>query len=517
MQMMFSAEEHKGYTCFRPITGLDAENLEKAEGKFREYKKKGIIVEGNFGDDGWILSDEVKRRRLDFSMRLASEWTGCTYRGYQSYVKAYVVLLLGEAALTTLAEISKSLLALGTAGFEEACRWDIHINHAIRFLSMIPDEQGYREAVAEYIEENRTLDQWRSEPRQLAGFRYYLRFDKWMKDFWNRAEVGEKDFYFPIHLWWNLTSVLPLRATEFLLLPADCLKKEKGRYILTVRRTRLKKGAGRIGYAIEKDYERKDYEIPEWLAAEIDVYQKNAENHKPHEKDTLFAPNRFVPSGYLTYAQMRSRLLKFCTEVMGSQEYPIHLGDTRHLAMINLILSGGSPVICRELAGHESIGISSNYYANLSTVVESVVYEKYFEQKGDISMDGFPEIRLYRPKDAVRVEGGHCDATGIAAGDISECMKNFSKSGHFGDCINCIHYYPDEDGLRITIDKGLKDSVDEDGFFLMQMIEQVRKGNGAQEDIAQALLRLQNSSTRYNKALCQKYEGGIGNGKTEKK
>jgi len=37
-----------------------------------------------------------------------------------------------------------------------------------------------------------------------------------------------------------------------------------------------------------------------------------------------------------------------------SEEQRINLGDTRHLAMISLIASGGSPVICKELAGHDS-------------------------------------------------------------------------------------------------------------------------------------------------------------------
>ena len=55
--------------------------------------------------------------------------------------------------------------------------------------------------------------------------------------------------------------------------------------------------------------------------------------------------------------------------------------------------------------------------------------------------------------------------------------------------------------------KNAKDKVDADGLFLMKVIEQVRKGNGAQEDIEQALLRLQNSSADYRNVLSRDWKG----------
>ena len=93
-------------------------------------------------------------------------------------------------------------------------------------------------------------------------------------------------------------------------------------------------------------------------------------------------------------------------------------------------------------------------------------------------------------------------------------MKSYREGGHFGDCRNCTHYYPGQDGLKLTVQEGFRKKVDEDGIFLMEMIEQVRRGNGAQEDIMAALLRLQNSSTYYREALERKMEGEK-NGKTK--
>ena len=45
----------------------------------------------------------------------------------------------------------------------------------------------------------------------------------------------------------------------------------------------------------------------------------------------------------------------------------IFLGDTRHLAMINILAEGGTPVLAMALAGHNNIDISMHYAANLTS------------------------------------------------------------------------------------------------------------------------------------------------------
>ncbi|MCI7603995.1 MAG: hypothetical protein MSS90_07525 [Blautia massiliensis] len=509
MQIVAELQEHEGYTKIFLFHELDAETKRNAGERFREYKDRGVIRSGSFYAEEWLLYDEVKRRHLKFRVTDGSiqEWTGCTDGCYLDYVRAYVVLLLGLLSVNTIAEICKTLIRLGSTSFDEACSWDVYTLHVLRFLGMIPDSPGYIGPVMERIEENRTLDGWGKKPRKLAGFRFFLRFERMVVSFWETADDDRKAYFFPIYLWWRLTSILPLRATEFLLLPRECIRKKDEKWILTVRRTRLKKGMQKVGYTIDSDFSLHDYEVPEWMAKEILAYKDKSNKNSTHSQDTLFEPVRRTALGYMTYDQMRRKLAEFREEVSGDPDYPVNLGDTRHLAMINLILSGGSPVVCRELAGHESIDISSNYYANLSTVVESAVYEKYREHRGTLSLEGSLRLRPGDHSGMIKVKEGSCDFTRVADGDISECMKSFGRNGKFGDCRNCIHFYPDKDGLRLTMKDGFREKVDEDGIFLMEMIEQVRRGNGEQEDIRAALLRLQNSSAAYRKIL-EREQGG---------
>ncbi len=503
MQLLSNVQIFDGYTKRIYIVELDEVTRNQARERFERYAMKGVIENTDFADEIWIISDEVKRRHLKFILEPESvqEWTGCEQQAFIAYVKSYVSLLLGSMSITTIAEITKNLMRLGCAGFDEACEMDKYVPHSLSFLSMIPDSPGYISFVIEKLEEMQTMKGLKHKSRELTDFRKYLRFDRYVNTFWGNASQKEKEYFFPVFLWWKLTSILPLRVTEFLLTPRDCIRTEQGRWLITVRRTRLKKKQGQVGYTIEADYTLHEYEIPDWIAKEISEYQAIQTDHDSHTRDTLFYLDRKTMMGYLTYTQMKGKLNEFKEKVTGDKRYPVKLGDTRHLAMINLILSGGSPVICRELAGHESIDISSNYYANLSSVVESIVYERNREYRDTLVLEGELNIRKGERTKMTAVEDGYCDDPGVADGDISECIGAYRVKGHYGDCVNCTHFYPNRPGLKLKVRQRFKEHVDEDALFLMDMIEQVRMGRGEKETILSAFLRLQKSCVDYERIL----------------
>ena len=194
----------------------------------------------------------------------------------------------------------------------------------------------------------------------------------------------------------------------------------------------------------------------------------------------------------------------------GVEINPIKLGDTRHLAMVNLIISGGSPVICRELAGHADIGISSHYYSNISNLVECVTIERLRKREGSESViTGKQKYAISKPT-GLCVTGGFCESETFQNGGIHDCLKSVGANGQIGDCTACPHFRPDEQGVRFAVnnDAAAKSAVDSDSRYLMQMIEIVRKGLGYPEDIGAALLRLQHSSNRYALSIQEKFNNG---------
>lgn len=109
------------------------------------------------------------------------------------------------------------------------------------------------------------------------------------------------------------------------------------------------------------------------------------------------------------------------------------------------------------------------------------------------------------PPDRLRLENGWCCYPAVGQGDISECMKNYSRGKALGDCGFCAHFIPDQRGLQLKILKERRHEVDNSCGYLIQMIDLVRHGNGAEEDISSALARLQNDGFKYASALVKKF------------
>lgn len=494
-------------------------------------KNCGVILNEDFDDAVWRLSDQTKNIGLKlFSFECdynknAMTWIGCDYYCYQNCIKAYISFNLGEIGLSTLQDISHALSHLAEKTIEDAIGSNKYINHITGLLQIIPGGSEKRDYVIEALEEKlerRNCNRRSGKQRRLADFNTYLRFNKVMNEFWKAAGCEQKLFYFSLYFWWNLTAILPLRSTEFLLTPRDCLETDNnGNNILTVRRTKMKGGLKKISYRIVEDYACEKYVIHENLAKELRSYLKATENMNQTEINTLFLQSPhfeyicrkgYVHNRYYTYNNLLTCLKYFYQEAVplsdGAELGSVNLGDTRHLAMANLIISGGSPVICRELAGHSDIDISSHYYSNISNLVECVTLERYRKSKGESAeIIGTPKYAIALPETRYRVLDGWCDAPSIKEGDISDCLKVSGKQGQIGSCVHCVHYWPDDQGIRLKfLDERIgKQEIDADCRYLMRMIESVRRGIGYEEDIGAALLRLQRSSDHYSRCLWEKY------------
>jgi len=395
-------------------------------------------------------------------------------------------------------------------------------------LQIIPGGGAERDYVIEALEDRaeRNINRRKGKQRRLADFNTYLKFNEILGDFWLAANKRQRLFYFPLYFWWNLTAILPLRPMEFLLTPRDCLETgSNGESILTVRRTKLKGGFEKIAYRIADDYECKKYALHDSLADELRSYLEATENMRRTKIDTLFLHqphfnymgiSRKPSSTYYSYACLNTCLRYFYSEAIDGRYdvTRIHLGDTRHIAMASLIISGGSPVICRDLAGHSDIDISSHYFSNISNLVECVTLERYRKTKASgADISGAPKYPITLQDVRSRVTDGWCGAPAVAAGDIGECLKAAGDHGQIGDCAHCGHYWPDNPGVRVAFfdEKAGRQRVDADAQYLMRMIELVRKGLGHEEDIGSALLRLQRSSNHYGNCLWERCsrEGGM--------
>lgn len=184
----------------------------------------------------------------------------------------------------------------------------------------------------------------------------------------------------------------------------------------------------------------------------------------------------------------------------------MQLGDTRHIAMISLAVSGSSPTICRELAGHDNISISSHYYTNLTEFLDVLGYERYREIKTTYSKEYGIKIDKTNP-----VKNGYCQCVEAWNGNYSACVSAVDEIGIPGSCEVCKWYAPKGTMLSIKLPDAVASQqpeampskqrraleLQQTCTLLKQAVDQVRQGLGNTETLSCMLDRLAAQSQHF--------------------
>ena len=185
----------------------------------------------------------------------------------------------------------------------------------------------------------------------------------------------------------------------------------------------------------------------------------------------------------------------------------ICLGDTRHIAMISLMVSGGSATVCKELAGHGDIEIGHHYYSNIRSFLDVLSLEnarqkrERAEEPGTVPCvdvrDSVPLKMLKKIDTAIKVDGGYCMSEAVARGDFTPCGVAIDAYGHNGVCAECRYFVlrrvADVHHQMRAADEELRSTV----ILLKQSIESVRQGLEDMESIECALEQLRAKSIKY--------------------
>lgn len=520
------------YHRFLIVDSLDAETIKKAKEIFNRYQEKGVITGGKFEDDNWGVTDEKSKTSIRFFYsddeyeKHASKWIGCTSQCYREAVKCYVLFHLGAWTLESLRKLATHLCQITVEDFpDDEKGFGEESAHMAELLQLIPGFSEERTVAIECLEDCAALQRiCLGNQRKLLDFTSYFRFHDVMDEYWQNAGADDRRFYFPLFLWWELTAILPLRVTEFLMMPRDCIHKTDTGYSITVRRTRLKGGNTLLAYRIDSDYEKKTYPVSAEIAKEILWYQEVTGKMLAPPIDSLFnyepyrERHRLSTGKIYSYECLKTTKEDFYSYVLNGKDIPVvNLGDTRHIAMMNLIISGGSPRMCTELAGHTHIGISSHYYTNMAQLVECSTYELYRKNKKGTSaiIHGESIYSLMPFSEMTQIPEGWCSSPKRKMEEVDDCILAVNSLGEIGDCRSCRYFRCDRQGKHLDFydtDHGRK-KVEADSWFLMHMVDAVRQGIGCQENIHQAILKLQQSCHHYRECLWKDMEAGYGEAK----
>lgn len=454
------------------VDRFDMNTLISLRKKFNRLKAEGTIL-SEFDDNEWkLMAYQKKPHKVQFSlstkMQMNLSYHNITHNKFVEALKYFCLLNLNKNVVLTV---------------KENIRFICKITDDSKCYRCIPDEVIVENKVdvvenwlnwlsidvSEFIEKLRAISitPKKAHARMLADFQTYFIFDKEIHSYWGNAPKTEKIFFYPLWLFWEITTILPLRVVEFTVIPYECIKQNKdGKWYITIRRLNIKGHNDYVHNNLD-DFRLCPYEVPERIAFIINEYRSLLEDggyaeFQKNEKrlissrmmhDNYPVPiytnlNQFFNTDHVRILKDRmindifiGRLqhkLKTKKEIdadmkagyvdseLGDHEISEwRCGDTRHLAMINLIMRGCSPMLIKEFAGHATSDMSAHYYSNAYKMVKASL----FREKGARRIVEIPQSRRLTEKrlgefDSIPCPGGYCSSPNYILGNGIECIKH---------------------------------------------------------------------------------------------
>lgn len=542
-EKLFSSTTH--------YVALNHDTVEDAKKHFLELKDSGVIkTKSDFEDNIWYTTDQYSNVGLHFEFdelsyrRHYRNLLNLKFSKFLDLVKAYIVSLFGKNVLLSLSNVLLDIRHIIGTSAKNLYSTGINLDMpwlCLDFFTMLAEDmeenrlEDLMASIEQYCESK--VSQKGRHQRSLATFDTYFLFDEIIKRYWNEPlPLEDRLFYYPLYLWWQITAVIPLRPREFILTERNCLSCQDGTYFLRLRRNHLKGGQSGISYTLDGDYDIFTCRIPESLAQTIQEYLDLTSEYAATDIDTLFVTDvhyrkwghqKHWNSRYLTYVNLNTILRYFYEEIIsGKYGYRvvyehdnshlddgeicfIHLGDTRHIALINIMQEGGTPVTAMQLAGHTNTEMAAHYYTNLTQLIECKTYRQYRRMISDKSKFSISNVS-YIPSTRVSIplnNGGKCYSEHYRNGEIKDCLCSVGDNGEIGYCPKCVHYR--RDGISyFGSDDIYKRNIEEDCKLLVEAVALVRQEKGNMEDIGEIMLRLHSSSKSYQAYKLEQIQKG---------
>lgn len=532
------------FTAIPSLVRLDEATEKNMRALFRAYKADKVIREGNFDDDKWIVTDEVANYTLEFNLNEQEckeflDYTGNSLSRLKSGLKCYLLSRFGYIALSHIRSILRELKnainnpidKLENNILQSSCLTAFYDFFTLLITEKNEKEFGNFLTTLDTAIENFNIKSSTSR-RTLAEFQSYFLFNELLDKYWAEIEdEEEKQFWFPLWLWWHLSAIIPMRPREFVLTPRNVLTRKGDTSILHIRKNKIKGTNRRKTYKISDDYEEISYEINNnKLAKEIEWYISVTNDYLDNELHTLF---RLKPhyakfdrtagiiNRYFTTANLHTVLRLFYEEIIhkhygykiiyernneinlkDDEIQILLLGDTRHLAMINLIQEGSTPFVALILARHSSPEMSSHYFSNISKLIECKTYRQY--EKTLKNRQVFAISNQYKVPQARKFitlsDNSRCYSPAAINNDFTDCCKVVGPDMQLGYCPNCIYHLNNGMSEKQKTDDA-KRRIETECTILARIVELVRKGKGSQESLYNVISRLKDADLSYQQYL----------------
>ncbi|MFL0198538.1 hypothetical protein ACJDU8_23715 [Clostridium sp. WILCCON 0269] len=384
----------------REVKKYDESRIDEYLKSFMLYKSEGIIENSAFSDRVWKLKNEFDgycdRSNVEFSFDVV--------RRVNMILKFFCLDLLANRISpdNICFHINKITQMLLVSNFFNPLNYEDFEDY---FYSLSDDSQTkQKNSILKYIAYSGEkineeyilfigkISNAEKKSRILPDYRSILYFDYFMKKFAKFKLTEEKFRFYPLILWWMITTCIPMRPIEFTRIKKKDCYEENGKYYIEITRAKphsyLDKALGyrkkqklRISkdvYEMIQEYtSHKKHSGNYLLSAEMLNALSDGGNYTDYELIPKFRLNSLLKQFYkdiilrkFDYDSVNKDEVvdiknRYIEKISGNMIVRLQLGDTRHLAIINLVLSGYNPLSIKELSGHDDINSHMHYYNHI--------------------------------------------------------------------------------------------------------------------------------------------------------
>ncbi|MDA1777167.1 integrase [Bacillus cereus group sp. BY9-3LC] len=248
------------------------------------------------------------------------------------------------------------------------------------------------EGAKEYLNFLSTIPSSKPKTRTIPTVKDCLKFAWVLNDFYTQSNNTDwkYTYFYPVRIWWHLTTVIPIRIGEFLLLRRDCVDNEGNRYYLYLSRIKNKKSRAKKTEVERIEISCKLYNmVKEYIELTEEYgYSKTLLSYRAYKGISL--ANKLNSSkikrnpNVLTRWIFHTILNDFYDDVIATSPYNFTVrsvgedseqeirqsrnnsivfdferrlrpNDTRHIAFLSLMIQGFHPVEIARLGGHDTV------------------------------------------------------------------------------------------------------------------------------------------------------------------
>ncbi|KAB2460160.1 hypothetical protein COM24_31755 [Bacillus toyonensis] len=407
---------------------LKEHSIENAKEIIAELTLNKVFLDGKFDDDSWVLinNKELNIRKyfnfqdiLDTEIKIKAKCWILNYlltvapssaTVYLNNLKNFL-LLTNYLSCLDIDEIEASLNE-----FKLSVRYNVLIS-GINFLDYIYGSQVTKSKIELFSNQLRSIVSkfFFSNTRDLPPYKDIIRFSFILTSFSNVWDEKLELKFFPVLLWWKLTSVIPMRPSEFCSIKRNCLSIQGNDFFITLPRQKQKATS-------------KTFEVPNTLPISKELYNlikryihisdsygetttlisaavyRSTLNYPTQSKRRILNQNHFFLYMFNNllhafYSEVlkdiyglepidKSKWLKEKNSVIklrsndGLSEFTaekqiikIQPNDTRHFAICSMMIQGFNPLTIARMAGHQHIESQYHYQKHIEFFIDSKAYE----------------------------------------------------------------------------------------------------------------------------------------------